>query len=700
MNLTKRVILSINTTLVVCLSLISVLAMINRENTQYRDAETLLSNEIAHASTLLDINGSNNLDAIKKVILDKKIYNTGYISLIQKNGDVIIDPFREKQNISNLPYFKDLSISNKLNRIDYKDQSSNQKKYLYYQYYQPLDAYITATIDHKELITKPVLNTLKILLFALVFAASLFSLVNYIIIGSISRPIKHLVKLVKDLSRGILPDKSPFNQKDEVGQMATSINELIDGLKLTAVFAEEIGQSNFDHHFTPLSEDDVLGNSLIRMRNDLKKASEEEKIRKEEDDKRNWTTHGLARFADILRQNHENIEELSYNIISKLVEYLKINQGGVFVLNDNSKTNEQYLELTGCYAFDRRKFLEKKIFPGEGLVGTCFLEQETIYLTQIPQNYIRITSGLGDDNPSSLLIVPLKINDEIYGVIELASFKPFEAYQIEFVEKIGESIASTISGVKVNSRTKFLLEQSQMQAEQMRSQEEEMRQNMEELSATQEAMAEKEREQINLIDNLTKENELKLKTIAQKEKQLQLILEECPECVISTDENGIIDLFNKSAEKLFGYNRNEVIGKKINLLMSDFHAENHDRYMENYLNTGIKKVMGKGREVEIKTKSGEIKPAFLTLTEMSIDNHLTFIGFLKNLTEIKIINNPLKENDTETPETPDILPNPFIGDDEDIQIAEIHKGEPTENQEKWAEHLGKAEKKFKKSKKK
>lgn len=700
MNLTKRVILSINTALVICLSLISVLAMINRKNTQYRDAEKLLSNEITHASTLLDINGSNNLDAIKEVFYNKKIYNTGYLSLISKNGDVIIDPFREKQNISALPYFKDLSISNKLNRIEYKDQSFDQRKYLYYQYYQPLDAYITATIDHKELITKPVLNTLKILLFALIFASSIFSLVNYIIIGSISRPIKHLVKLIKDLSQGKLPEKSPYNQKDEVGQMATSINELIDGLKLTAVFAEEIGHSHYDHHFKPLSDDDVLGNSLIRMRDDLKKASEEEKIRKEEDDKRNWTTHGLARFADILRQNHESIEALSYNIISKLVEYLKINQGGIFVLNENSNANEQYLELTGCYAFDRRKFLEKKILPGEGLVGTCFLEQETIYLTQIPQNYIRITSGLGDDNPSSLLIVPLKINDEIYGVIELASFKPFEAYQIEFIEKIGESIASTISGVKVNSRTKFLLEQSQMQAEQMKSQEEEMRQNMEELSATQEAMAEKDREQTYLIDNLTKENEIKLKTIAQKEKQLQLILEECPECVISTDENGIIELFNKSSEKLFGYNRNEVMGKKINLLMSDFHAGNHDTYMENYLNTGIKKVMGKGREVEIKTKSGEITSAYLTLTEAIIDNHHSFIGFLKDLTEIKNLQKPLKENDTEAPVTPHISPDPYIGQDEDIQIAEIHKGEPTENQEKWAEHLVNAEKKFKKSKKK
>jgi PAS domain S-box-containing protein len=111
-----------------------------------------------------------------------------------------------------------------------------------------------------------------------------------------------------------------------------------------------------------------------------------------------------------------------------------------------------------------------------------------VYLKEVPENFVRITSGLGEALPRNILIVPLKLEEQVFGLIEIASFKMIEDFEIEFVEKLGESIASTISTVRNSERTNKLLQETQLQAEQMRAQEEEVRQNMEELSATQEEM--------------------------------------------------------------------------------------------------------------------------------------------------------------------------------------------------------------------
>jgi PAS domain S-box-containing protein len=232
-------------------------------------------------------------------------------------------------------------------------------------------------------------------------------------------------------------------------------------------------------------EEQGLNKTLIKLRDTIKLNKETEEKRRKEDEQRHWVSEGLAKFGDILRATSENMEELSYKIISNLVKYIDANQGGFFLLNDNTD-EDVYFELTACYAYNRKKYADKRIEWGEGLVGTCALERKTIYLTEIPDSYIFITSGLGKANPKSLLIVPLIVNEEIHGIMEIASFNEFEKFEIEFVEKVCESIATTISSVKINMKTSQLLRDSQNQAETLASQEEQMRQNMEELQATQE----------------------------------------------------------------------------------------------------------------------------------------------------------------------------------------------------------------------
>ncbi len=246
-------------------------------------------------------------------------------------------------------------------------------------------------------------------------------------------------------------------------------------------FVREIEKGNLDVPIGVNESSSELTASLVSMRDQMKKFSEEER-------ERSWVNEGMAKFVDILRsRKNENLSTLADNVIRNLVSYLQANQGGLFLLNDENKS-DTFLELVACYAYDRKKFLQKRVEIGEGILGQVVLEKQSLYMTEVPTNFVRISSGLGEALPRNILIVPLKLEEQIYGVIEIAAFQYLKKYQIDFVERLGESIASTIAGVKGKDRTEALLSSTQQQAEEMRAQEEEMRQNMEELSATQEEM--------------------------------------------------------------------------------------------------------------------------------------------------------------------------------------------------------------------
>lgn len=123
-------------------------------------------------------------------------------------------------------------------------------------------------------------------------------------------------------------------------------------------------------------------------------------------------------------------------------------------------------------------------------------------LTEIPDDYLEITSGLGESEPGCILLVPLKLENSVLGVVEIASFSAFTDHEIDFVEKLGESIASTLTSVRINQQTSELLKKSQIQAAEMAEQEEEMRQNMEELQATQEESTRREKEISNILGSI------------------------------------------------------------------------------------------------------------------------------------------------------------------------------------------------------
>lgn len=276
-------------------------------------------------------------------------------------------------------------------------------------------------------------------------------------------------------------------------------------------FIESISSGKYDVALDMGDADTAtLSTPLLSMRDKLRKNAEDDR-------RRNWANTGLAQVGEILRATTATPEELYDSIIKFVVKYTKSNQGGLFILNEE-EGREKILSLVACYAFERKKYLHKEVTIGEGLVGQCYLEGQRIYLLEVPSEYVSITSGLGGATPNALLIVPLKVNDKIFGVLELATFGQYENYEIDLVEKLAESIASTISTVRVNESTRILLERTQQQAEEMRAQEEEMRQNMEELEATQEEMRRKEKHIQEMLEEEKKRSEF-------NHKSRQLILD-------------------------------------------------------------------------------------------------------------------------------------------------------------------------------
>lgn len=172
--------------------------------------------------------------------------------------------------------------------------------------------------------------------------------------------------------------------------------------------AKELSEGKFRNFEIENPDQNELLFSLEQLKEKLIENKSIETKRKNEDRLRNRISEGLARFGDILREQSEDVNKLAYELIRNLIKFLDANQGGFFLAESDSNGNK-HLNLLSCYAYDRYKFSDKKIQWGEGIIGTCALEQKKIYMTDIPNSYLSITSGLGKSNPKNLLIVHLFI---------------------------------------------------------------------------------------------------------------------------------------------------------------------------------------------------------------------------------------------------------------------------------------------------
>jgi PAS domain S-box-containing protein len=244
-----------------------------------------------------------------------------------------------------------------------------------------------------------------------------------------------------------------------------------------------------------LPDNDPIAQALGKLKQEMQNL-------KREEEKRAWISQGLAKFSEILRQKGE-VKEYSQRIIGQLVKYVGANQGG-FYIEYKSEDGQRYMQLTGCYAYEKKKFVDGKVMEGEGLLGQCMLEKDVVFVTEVPKDYVKITSGLGHATPRNIVVVPLIFNEVFYGAIELALFEVMKPHELEFLKRVCENIASEVASLKNMDATNRLLTESNHLTQELQSREEEMKQNLEELAATQEEMARKQAELsgvINAIDS-------------------------------------------------------------------------------------------------------------------------------------------------------------------------------------------------------
>ncbi|MBC1225225.1 response regulator [Nostoc sp. UCD121] len=272
-------------------------------------------------------------------------------------------------------------------------------------------------------------QTIASIIYSIPLFSLILGLIGFALTRHISAPLKQVSGLAEKMADGDLSVSLPDSDRyDEIGVLTRTFNQMI-----------------------------------VNLRNTTQKNEEQ-----------NWLKSNLAEFTQML-QGQRNLETASSLILSNLAPLVGASQGVFYAMA--SIDDQPVLKLLSSYAYKERKNLANQFRLGEGLVGQCALEKQRILLTEVPSDYIRISSGLGEAPPLNIIVLPIVFETQVNAVIELASFATFSNLHLTFLEQLSENLGVFLNNIASQLQTQQLLEESVALTEELQTQQEELQQS-------------------------------------------------------------------------------------------------------------------------------------------------------------------------------------------------------------------------------
>ncbi|NPA44491.1 MAG: PAS domain-containing protein [Chlorobi bacterium] len=360
---------------------------------------------------------------------------------------------------------------------------------------------ILALIPVDNIINYAENNILKVSIIIAIIVLFIILLI-FIAINSIYRPINKIKNTISDINSGIKNKNIdlPTTRNDEIGEIYKELNNCKESLILTSKYASKLKKNKLDDEDDETIKNNIIGKELIEIKENSITIQKENEYRAEENKKTQWYQEGIANFSALLQQDFNDINSLSEASIKMLVKYLNVEQAGIFILQE--KNNKKLLVLEATYAFDKKKQLNSEFEIGESLVGKCAKERKLIKIDDLPEGYTFIGSGLGEDTPKTLLLVPLIFEKTLFGVIEIASLHKIPEYKINFILEVGKRIAANIANIQRKYASQKLTEQLKKQADELKEKEKEALSTIEELKKAQDEIAKQAKENLEIMNAL------------------------------------------------------------------------------------------------------------------------------------------------------------------------------------------------------